>query len=184
MNPRIPRALPVAVAAAIAVLAVSACDRDTMDRADQDGKRMADKANAALATTKDKLAQAGHEAKEKLETAGQRTADAISNAGEKTSEAVDSHASSSTSAPTTASSSTSGNARSVLADAGIKASIETDFLKDPDLSVLKIDVDSKDGVITLNGLTKDETARSRAAQIAQNVKGVREVRNFLVVKRT
>lgn len=182
MNPRIPRALPVAVAAAIAVLAVSACDRDTMDRADQDGKRMADKANAALATTKDKLAQAGHEAKEKLETAGQRTADAISNAGEKTSE--DSHASSSTSAPTTASSSTSGNARSVLADAGIKASIETDFLKDPDLSVLKIDVDSKDGVITLNGLTKDETARSRAAQIAQNVKGVREVRNFLVVKRT
>jgi len=182
MNPRIPRALPVAVAAAIAVLAVSACDRDTMDRADQDGKRMADKANAALATTKDKLAQAGHEAKEKLETAGQRTADAISNAGEKTSE--DSHASSSTSAPSTANGSTGGNARSVLADAGIKASIETDFLKDPDLSVLKIDVDSKDGVITLNGLTKDETARSRAAQIAQKVKGVREVRNFLVVKRT
>ena len=68
-------------------------------------------------------------------------------------------------------------------DAAITASIKTDYLKDPDLSVLKIDVDTKGGVVTLNGLAADESARTRAEKLASAVKGVREVRNFLVVKR-
>ena len=70
-----------------------------------------------------------------------------------------------------------------LADAGITASIKTDFLKDPDLSILKIDVDTRGGVVTLNGLAENEEARQRAERIALGVKGVREVRNFLVLKR-
>jgi hypothetical protein len=57
------------------------------------------------------------------------------------------------------------------------------FLKDPDLSVLKIDVDTKEGVVTLNGLAENEEARQRAEKIAEGVKGVRGVRNYLVVKR-
>jgi hyperosmotically inducible periplasmic protein len=73
--------------------------------------------------------------------------------------------------------------KTTLADAGITASIKADFLKDPDLSVLKIDVDTNDGVVTLNGLAANEAARTRAERMAQAVKGVREVRNFLVLKR-
>ena len=78
---------------------------------------------------------------------------------------------------------TGKQAREALADAAITASIKTDFLKDPDLSVFKIDVDTKDGVVTLNGLAENDDARTRAQRIAGNVKGVREVRNLLVTKK-
>jgi osmotically-inducible protein OsmY len=60
--------------------------------------------------------------------------------------------------------------------------VKTDILKDPDLSVLKIDVDTKDGVVTLNGLANTEAAKNRAQTLASGVKGVKEVRNFLTVK--
>ena len=70
-----------------------------------------------------------------------------------------------------------------MGDTAITASIKTDLLKDPDLSVFKIDVDTKQGVVTLNGLADNEEARQRAEKIAEGIKGVREVRNFLVVKR-
>jgi len=71
----------------------------------------------------------------------------------------------------------------VANDTAITASIKTDFLKDPDLSILKIDVDTRNGVVTLNGLADNEEARVRAEKIANGVKGVTEVRNFLVTKR-
>jgi len=69
-----------------------------------------------------------------------------------------------------------------LDDTAITASVKTDILKDPDLSVLKIDVDTKDGVVTLNGLADTEAAKTRAERLASGVKGVKEVRNFLTVK--
>ena len=98
-------------------------------------------------------------------------------------------ASSANGAPVTATSSgpkltveTPAVKKSTLADAGITASIKADFLKDPDLSVLKIDVDTVDGVVTLNGLAGNAAARIRAERMAQAVKGVKEVRNFLTLK--
>ncbi len=73
--------------------------------------------------------------------------------------------------------------RSAMTDAAINASIRADLLKDPDLSVLKIDVDTRNGAVVLNGLAEDASARERAGRIAGSIKGVREVRNYLVVKR-
>ena len=67
-------------------------------------------------------------------------------------------------------------------DAAITASIKADYLKDPDLSVFKIDVDTKDGIVTLNGVTETPAARVRAEKLAAANKGVREVRNHLTVK--
>lgn len=67
-------------------------------------------------------------------------------------------------------------------DAAITTSIKADYLKDPDLSVFKIDVDTRDGVVTLNGVTETAEARARAEKLAQANKGVREVRNHLTVK--
>jgi osmotically-inducible protein OsmY len=43
-------------------------------------------------------------------------------------------------------------------------------------------VDTKDGVVTLNGVTETAAARMRAEKLAQANKGVREVRNHLTVK--
>jgi osmotically-inducible protein OsmY len=53
---------------------------------------------------------------------------------------------------------------------------------DKDLSAIKIDVDTKDGVVTLTGPAPSESARDRATEIAKNVKGVSSVNNQLTVK--
>jgi hyperosmotically inducible protein len=171
------KALAAAVATALAALALSACDRTTQDRADRDGAQIAQKANSALAATEEKLKEAGHVAKEKLDQAGEKTSQALSNAGAKTDAAVHD------TTTRVATSDTTRDTRGAMGDAAITASIKTDFLKDPDLSVLKIDVDTRDGVVTLQGLADNDNARTRAERMAQGVKGVKEVRNYLVTKK-
>jgi len=110
------------------------------------------KVDSAVATTKTDLSNAGTQLK-----------DATNNAAADIKEKV-------------------AEAQPAMDDAAITASVKTDILKDPDLSVLKIDVDTKDGVVTLNGLASNEAAKGRAQLLASGVKGVKEVRNFLTVK--
>jgi osmotically-inducible protein OsmY len=143
--------------AAIAGVVLVACD----DRTD---RTMGQKLDSALQRTQQKLASAG-------DKIAQQTDKAVSAVKNKTAEA-------------TANSASNGPpSTKPLVDTAITASIKTDFLKDPDLSILKIDVDTREGVVTLNGLAENDAARTRAEKIAEGIKGVREVRNFLVVKR-
>jgi osmotically-inducible protein OsmY len=67
-------------------------------------------------------------------------------------------------------------------DASITAKVNTELATDKDLSAIKIDVDTKDGVVTLTGPAPSESARDRATEIAKNVKGVSSVNNQLTVK--
>ena len=67
-------------------------------------------------------------------------------------------------------------------DMAITASISAGFAKDADLSAIKIDVDTKNGVVSLMGPAPTTTARDRATTIAKGVKGVVSVDNKLVVK--
>lgn len=68
-----------------------------------------------------------------------------------------------------------------VADAAITASVNTDLAKDPDLSALKINVDTANGHVTLHGTAPSEDARQRATQLAANVKGVTSVDNQLAI---
>jgi osmotically-inducible protein OsmY len=115
------------------------------------------KVDKTIDVAKDKLAAAGDEAQRKLDEAGDKAKQEINSIGSRVELASN--------------------------DTAITASIKTDFLKDPDLSVLKIDVDTQAGVVTLNGLADNESSRRRAETMASAVKGVKEVRNYLVVKR-
>jgi osmotically-inducible protein OsmY len=67
-------------------------------------------------------------------------------------------------------------------DATITASVNASLAKDPDLSAIKINVDTKDGAVTLMGPAPTTTAKERATEIAKAVKGVTSVKNELVVK--
>ncbi len=67
-------------------------------------------------------------------------------------------------------------------DAAITASVAAGLIKDPDLSVIKIDIDTKQGVVSLYGPAPSEAARMRATDIAKAVKGVSSVDNKLTVK--
>jgi len=148
------RALFIATLSAVSLFA---CERN-----DTSGS-VGEKIDRALDTTQRKLAAAG-------DAIAQQTDRAVSNIKQKTAEHAPADG--------------SGHAASdrKMSDAAITASIKADLLKDPDLSVLKIEVDTHGGVVALNGLAENEEARQRAEKIAQGIKGVKEVHNHLVVK--
>jgi len=67
-------------------------------------------------------------------------------------------------------------------DAVITTSVNASFAKDTDLSAIKINVDTKDGVVTLNGPAPTAAAKDKATELAKQVKGVASVNNQLVIR--
>ncbi len=67
-------------------------------------------------------------------------------------------------------------------DAAITASVNAELAKDPDLSALKINVDTVNGRVSLQGAAPDAKARERATRLASAVKGVIKVQNQLEVR--
>lgn len=74
------------------------------------------------------------------------------------------------------------NATDSLGDVSVTTKVNAALLADPELSALKINVDTKDGAVTLNGEALSQAAKDRAEQLASGVEGVRTVNNMLVVK--
>ncbi len=77
---------------------------------------------------------------------------------------------------------TGSNVAATLDDAAITASVSAGLAKDPDLSAIKIDVDTANGTVSIYGPAPTESARARATEIARAVKGVVGVNNKLTVK--
>ena len=71
--------------------------------------------------------------------------------------------------------------KGAIDDATITAQVNAGLAKDPDLSALKINVDTVNGKVTLNGPAPSTVARDRAETIAKSVTGVTSVNNQLVV---
>jgi osmotically-inducible protein OsmY len=69
----------------------------------------------------------------------------------------------------------------VITDAAITSEVKTKFLADTAVSGLKIDVDTKDGVVTLKGTVKSNTEADKAVAIARQSAGVKRVVNNLHV---
>lgn len=67
-------------------------------------------------------------------------------------------------------------------DAVITTSVNASFAKDTDLSAIKINVDTKDGIVTLNGPAPTAAAKDKATVLAKQVKGVASVNNQLVIR--
>ena len=109
------------------------------------------------ATVGQKVDRALAQTKEELSRAGEQVKPALEKAGEKMKEAADS-------------------------DAAITASIKADYLKDPDLSVFKIDVDTKANVVTLHGTVETVAAHEAALRIAKGTDGVKQVVDNLTVR--
>lgn len=67
----------------------------------------------------------------------------------------------------------------VLDDGAISARVRTALAADPGLSALKISVNTRDGIVALDGPAPDAAARDRATVLAQAPAGVRGVYNRL-----
>ena len=66
-------------------------------------------------------------------------------------------------------------------DAGLTAKVKTKFLADTKISGLRIDVDSRDGVVTLTGTVPTAAEKTLAGKVAKETDGVKSVVNNLKV---
>jgi hyperosmotically inducible periplasmic protein len=67
-------------------------------------------------------------------------------------------------------------------DAAITGKVKTVLIADPDVKGLSIDVDTKNGVVTLNGSADKAGNADKAVSLASGVEGVKSVQNNLTVK--
>lgn len=105
----------------------------------------------AAGTIDERAEQEGRDAAAKAESAGDRAADAAAGAG------------------------------AAVTDAGITAAVKTRLLADPDVAGLKIDVDTRDKVVTLTGTVATAAQKTEAGNIARDTTGVSRVVNNLKV---
>ncbi len=110
-----------------------------------------EKVDAAINTMEKKADAVGAEVKQGMETAKDSAAKAMDTAADK------------------------------ARDAAITTQINADLARDPELSALKIDVDTVAGKVVLKGTAPNDAARDRAASSAQAVNGVVSVDNQLRV---
>jgi len=121
------------------------------DKAYDTKEKVEDAAHDAKVKTED----AAHDAKVKTENAAHDAKVATENAADKTGE--------------------------VITDAAITSAVKTKFLADSDVAGLKIDVDTSNGVVTLNGTVKSKAEMDKAMAIARDSKGVKRVVSHLKV---
>ena len=69
----------------------------------------------------------------------------------------------------------------VITDAAITTAVKSKFLADPNVSGLKIDVDTTNGVVTLHGTVPSASERRRAVELAKETNGVKSVKDDLKV---
>ena len=75
-------------------------------------------------------------------------------------------------------------AGAAVSDTALTTKVKTSLLADSVVGGLAIDVDTTEGVVSLNGIAKSEQERQRAIQVAQHVDGVKRVdARTLVVRR-
>jgi len=148
----------LAVLLAGLALSLAACDKSDNRTAGEKLDSAIAKTEKAADTAAAKTGEAVRDAKAKIDASGTAAEmkDAAKNAGAAVSATVD--------------------------DAAITASVSAGLAKDPDLSAIKIDVDTKGGVVSLKGPAPTAAAKARAEEIAKGVQGVTSVNNQLEVK--
>jgi hyperosmotically inducible protein len=67
-------------------------------------------------------------------------------------------------------------------DAGITTSVKARFVDDKSVDASAIKVETLNGTVMLSGFAKNSTERNTAEDIAMKVKGVKSVKNGIVVR--
>lgn len=75
-----------------------------------------------------------------------------------------------------------GKVAEAVDDAAITTAVKAKLIGDSQVSGTKIDVDTKDGIVTLKGTVKSDEEKSKAIQIARDTKGVQRVEDQLTVR--
>jgi osmotically-inducible protein OsmY len=78
--------------------------------------------------------------------------------------------------------STAANAGRVVDDSVITGKVKAALVADPTTKAHEISVETFKGVVQLSGFVDSSEARSRATQVAQQVEGVKQVKNALELR--
>lgn len=71
---------------------------------------------------------------------------------------------------------------SVVDDSMITARVKGRMIQDPTVSAMRINVETKNGVVQISGFANSEAEKARASSIASSVPEVRQVQNDIVVR--
>jgi osmotically-inducible protein OsmY len=147
-----------------AILAMNACSKTDADgqTVGQKIDKAIDQTNSTLNDASSKIAQGATDADAAIKASGKKIEDSASQAFSQTADQA-------------------GQARSVVDDSLITASIKADLLKDPGLSAFRVDVNTLNGEVTLKGDVDTEVAKERAGRVALAIAGVAKVNNLLTI---
>jgi hyperosmotically inducible periplasmic protein len=121
-------------------------------------------AEATTGALREEVNEAGREAREEAREAAGAAKDLGRDVETKTDEAAD-------------------RTGAVLTDAAVTSTVKAKFLADTAVAGLKIDVDTKDGVVTLNGVVDNKAEADRAMSLARDSAGVKRVVSNLRIGR-
>jgi osmotically-inducible protein OsmY len=127
--------------------------------------------------TMETAATAGHKddtIKDKSEKAAEKTKDGAVKAGKATEKGAEKAADATKDAAV--------KTKDVVADASITSAVKTKLLADSKVGGLKIDVDTKDNVVTLTGMVNSVEEKTEAVRLAKTTTGVKKVVDKLTVK--
>ena len=69
-----------------------------------------------------------------------------------------------------------------MGDSWVTTKVKTAILNEPSLKVLQINVETYEGVVQLSGFVDTAASRTKAAEIARSVQGVKTVKNDLELR--
>lgn len=179
----------IAASSVAVLLALAGCDRNETvgEQADSAATRTESAATEARQETRQAATEARQETREAAAETREATAEARQDAREaadRTAEAAREGAADARTAVMGAAAETREAAARLgekVNDAQITAQVKSGLAVDKDLKALNIDVDTKDGVVTLMGTAPSATAKARAAEVARDIKDVKSVNNQLSV---
>lgn len=67
-------------------------------------------------------------------------------------------------------------------DATVSTRVKAKFAADPQVSAMRLNVDTLKGVVQLSGFATSETEKTKAGELARDVPGVVKVQNNIVVR--
>lgn len=69
-----------------------------------------------------------------------------------------------------------------ISDAAITTAVKTSFAKDSRVAATSIGVETLDGIVQLSGFAKSQEEKTAAEALAKQAKGVKSVRNNIIVR--
>lgn len=172
MQPVQPKAL-LAISAAVLALGLTACGRAD-DRTTATHESATSRSEQAARDSREDTRAAARQAREETREAARETRQTAREATAGADASMD-RAAQDTRAMGAA-------AANKVDDAGITAKVNAALAGDPELSALRVDVDTRDGIVTLSGPAPTAGAKARAAEVAHKVKGVQSVNNQLTIR--